>query len=187
MTQNEDWRFLPGIPAGFGVDTISLFPGDFPGFMGIPAADVYHLIAIPQGAERAAAAFWAKTRQVLRPGGVLYAGFAGRGRWLWGQRASGPAVAPRQIRQRLQRAGYQEIAIYGALPNHLRPVCLVPLQPALLRFALSHYPAGKRSLLRRAWARQIISRWGASFLPGYAVVAITNDFTEKNRKGRKDR
>ena len=172
MTPCEDWRFLPGIPAGFGVDAISLSPDDLPGFTTIPAADVYHLIAVPQGAERAAAAFWAKTRQALRPGGVLYAGFAGRGRWLWGKRPSGPAVTPRQIRQRLRRAGFREVTMYAALPEHLCPVFLVPLQPALLRFALSRYPGGKQSLLQRTWFRRAISRWGMSLLPGYAVVAV---------------
>ena len=112
---------------------------------------------------------------MLHPGGVLYAGFAGRGRWLWGQCPSGPAITPRQIRRQLYRAGFQEIIIYGALPNHLYPVCLAPLQPALLRFALSRYPGGKQPLVRYAWFRQAISRWGMSLLPGYAIVAVNQD------------
>ena len=89
------------------------------------------------------------------------------------ERSPGPTANPFQISQQLRQAGYQHFALYGAVPNHLNPVYLFPLQPATIRFVMNRYLHKKiRPAHGRDWLAQCISRWGTSLLPAYGIVAI---------------
>ena len=167
---SNDWRFLPHIPTT--TSELTLLAADIPAFMAKEADEHYELIAVPQGLENVSAALWSKTYRSLRSGGTLYVGFSGRGSYLWKKRPFGPSSTPRQISRQLQQAGYQNLTIYGAFPNHLYPTYLSPLQPSMIRFVLPHYLKKIPSSFLRDQLTQGISRWGHALLPAYAIIAV---------------
>ena len=168
MPPSGDWRFLPGIPVEGASLILSI--AEVAQFQVEDQAAFYSLIALPDGWQTISADFWREAYRLLRPGGVLYAGFCGRGQIAMRQkRISGLVVNPFQIEHQLQQAGFQDIALYGALPNHLNPVFLFPLQPTTIRFALNRY-LKKIPNSARGKISKFMSVKGQSMLPAYAII-----------------
>ncbi|MGB0383534.1 MAG: methyltransferase domain-containing protein [Ardenticatenaceae bacterium] len=117
-------------------------------------------------------------RRLLRPGGALYIGFAGS--WSYRRLFAKPALfgaraTPGRIFRLLERAGYSSITVYGAIPDHLNPDYLLPLQNESIRFVLAAY--FKKKGVSKFLQRRLTSPWAAGwikwFLPAYGIIAQT--------------
>jgi hypothetical protein len=168
MPPSGDWRFLPGIPVEGASLILSI--AEVAQFQVEDQAAPYCLIALPDGWQTVSSDFWQDAYRLLRPGGVLYAGFCGRGQIIMRQkRLRGMTANPFQIEQQLQQAGFQDVTLYGALPNHQNPVFLFPLQPTTIHFALNRY-FKKIPVVARGKISKFMSNKGQSILPAYAII-----------------
>ena len=76
MQPSGDWRFLPGIPVDG--DSLTLSVTEITRFEVVDVQPRYRLIAVPEGWDDVSQLSGRTIYHLLKPGGVLYAGFAGR-------------------------------------------------------------------------------------------------------------
>jgi hypothetical protein len=179
-----DWRFLlpvrPGarmlVLAEAGADFAQYFSGleltvvtARPGEAG-DLRDRYDIVAIPLGIK--SSHLQPSLARLLKPGGLLLIGFRNR----WGVRKrSSPrtgAFTRRGLQRALERAGFREMAVYGAVPDLAKPEYILPLRKQALSFFLHHrYPGRRAAALLRLTSLPFFFALLSRTLPCYFMLA----------------
>lgn len=185
-----DWRFL--LPVADPAQIRVVFE-DEPGFcealdrVGIPFASSSreeergkpHSLVFPFGLPvRWAGArsehqieFYRSVRQRIAPGGHFLLGF--RNSRLSHSDSRYHASTPPRVTDRLSRAGFHSIKIFGAMPDLLVPEYIFELNPQAMSFALQHRFRRKPVLLNMLHVLKWAAGWDtiSNFLPCYFVLA----------------
>ncbi len=187
-----DWRFLLPVPEPSQILVASEEPAGFGEALdriGIPASNRISFasfredgnrvqcIALPLGlpgrsSSRAGGQidFYRSIRNRLCPGGYFLLGF--RNALTSRSHAGYQASTPRRTADRLSRAGFKGIKVFGALPDLQIPEYIFELNTADIGFALQHRFRRKTVLLKmiRLLVRTDGLVHAANFLPCYFAV-----------------
>lgn len=111
-------------------------------------------------------------RSLLKPGGIILIGFLNSQAFQRKFIAGNYYTTPNGITRFLHRAGYEEITLYGAIPNLSAPEYLFPLTRQTIGFILEHryrnkLPVQFLSLLHNP----VITALFSYFFPAYYAVA----------------
>lgn len=115
-------------------------------------------------------------KRFMRPGGVIFIGFANGLFSRKGTRQAGSYYSyPRLMKKKLKKTGYTLSGVYGAVPDQFIPEYVFPLTPQAIGFIVKHrYTYKVPGILLRLMASPVAATILANFFPSYFVVATVN-------------